>query len=681
MIDLTQQIKQKEKELEELRRELEKQVCTARIHTFVKSSGKIRVSFSKFDTNAVEILRRVPGRMYSGEDNIIDAVYLDDVLRSFEPLEAENRLIVNWDDKSKEEWTQWISQPDFRLSLKEKKSEVLIELGPKQIRQRAYLGSEIQSLQYNIGHQNFTFSVAEAFKFPTIVKNQYPNAKVEYSEELNKIIQEQVGKSALLSEVATAKNWPEIPNPFTGINPITNQVWDLKPHQRVAIKFSELLDDKALIAYDMGLGKTAIDIAIIELRGYKKVLIICPAKAKWNWRAEIKKFTGQDSRILSGEQPDDLAIDDIISNKYKYYIINYDILSRASITEEVDGKEEYLNKWAMVINLAKFEFFGVDESHRIKNTGSKRSKAVRAINMPHVTPLSGTFIVNRPGELFPNLQLVARDDFRDEGSFNARFMYSDGTAKNTKQLRELLGRYMIRRTWKDVYGEDLAPNRIQFTKDLSETARKHYEKILEGIYISLRRPDYRREVPSILAQLTRCNQICSADNCETSADLAIEALEETGKKVLIFSQYLESHAAIAEILGKSAIILNGRSADEERDTGEKAFQDPQSEIKFIISNLTEIFTWTEAHTVVFNDMWWTAKDHQQAEGRAFGRTNDPHSGNSYYIINEETTDEFRYGLLQRKLALFKEVIDGVANEQEEANSIAMALIEHLRNSL
>lgn len=680
MSSLDEQIAEAEQKLAELKKKKLEEPTTATIHAFVKSSGKIRVKFSKFHAEGIDVLRRIPSRVYLQEtqDNIISAVELPAILENLTRL----GITYSWRGENlEEEFNKWINQADIVLSLNEKKSEVLVEFGPKMVDQRLYIGDDIQTLSYNYLNKSYSFALAEAYKFPKLIEKYYPNAKVEYEEGLKEKIIEQTDRIKVLMEIANADDCPEIANPFIGLDS-SGEKLDLKPHQRVAVKFAQLNDYKALVAYDMGGGKTPIGIASAELGKFKKILVICPAPLKKNWQKEIKRFINQDALILSGSEPEEWQVDAIILGKYKYYIINYDIMSRSEITDiDENNKAESINKWALVLNAAGFDLFIVDESHRIKNMDSKRSKAVRALNMPHVIPLSGTPIVNRPSELFPSLNIINRENFNSFASFANAFMSSDGRPKNVKKLHEILSQYMIRRTWEQIYGKNLDPNRIPFTKELGPQARANYERILQGVYISLRNPNYQRNVTSILAELVRCKQICSADNVETTVDLAIEAAEETQKKVIIFSQFLDSQADIAKSLGKSSEIINGGVPDDKRYEIIEEFQRPDSRLKFLVTNILEGLTMTAAWTTIFNDLWWTPKDHRQAEGRAFGRVNDPHSGNSYYIQNENTIDEFIVALLEKKLATFKEVIDGVPQHQEMEKSIAMELIEHLRKSI
>lgn len=82
--------------------------------------------------------------------------------------------------------------------------------------------------------------------------------------------------------------------------------------------------------------------------------------------------------------------------------------------------------------------------------------------------------------------------------------------------------------------------------------------------------------------------------------------------------------------------------------------------------------------VIFNDLFWTPAGHSQCEGRAYGRLANPHPIDSYYVLTEGTIEEWIMELLARKMAMFEEVVDGVENARDADVSVAMELIERLR---
>jgi SWI/SNF-related matrix-associated actin-dependent regulator 1 of chromatin subfamily A len=125
------------------------------------------------------------------------------------------------------------------------------------------------------------------------------------------------------------------------------------PFQKAGIAYG-LDHENVLFGDEMGLGKTIQALGMINADdSINKVLIICPASLKLNWRNEAKKWLIKDygiSVIVSKDGWKDAHI----------VIINYDILKKFS-------KQIHAFEWDMLI---------VDESHYLKNNKSIRTKEV-----------------------------------------------------------------------------------------------------------------------------------------------------------------------------------------------------------------------------------------------------------------------------------------------------------------
>lgn len=663
---------------------------TITLSSFHQLSGSIKLnidniySFPNFHTYLETISGRV---IFSSREVNIPAIELS---KLFEYVERNNsasynpKIEITWIKKDHEAYELWISKPDLNVTLV--KNSIFLEFGPKYNYRSQYLFHFISGV--TILDKGYSIPISELYNLPNALVNVLgvTNSNINYSDEVSDLLFKQLESRKTIAELANATDAELDRNPFTQINPDTGELYFPKPHHRVAIKHAMLANGKDIIAYDMGTGKSGIGIAYAELKDYKRVLIICPASLKTNWRREIKKFMGKEAAVMQGVEPDALAMNTLLDEKTNYFIINYEILGRGVKDEEESErakKDIFVHKWVELLNTLHrikkgFDLTIIDEGHYIKNMGSKRSQAVLKMEFNDVLPMTGTPIVNRPNELYPLLHIIKPEVFKSPDRFAAQFTDRNGNPTNLNKLHEMLMPYMIRRTRKDIYGDSTDPEKIPFTKDLSPVAKVAYQKVMEGVYISLRDPNYIRNITSILAQLMRCKQVCSADNIKSSADLAMDALEDTGKKVLIFSQFKDSQIGIARIIGDSARVINGDVVDEVRYDFVDLFQQKNDKLQVIVTNIIEGLTLTEAHTVIFNDLWWTPKDHNQAEGRAFGRDNDPHGGNSYYIQNEDTIDEFITSLLVKKTGIFKSMIDGIRDSSNEQVDIVKGLIEHLR---
>src|SRR2546429_9437690 len=76
---------------------------------------------------------------------------------------------------------------------------------------------------------------------------------------------------------------------------------ELLPYQLDGIAFAAGAG-RAVLADDMGLGKTIQAIGVSELlvreAGISKVLVICPASVKSQWRNEIRRFFDRDCQLI-----------------------------------------------------------------------------------------------------------------------------------------------------------------------------------------------------------------------------------------------------------------------------------------------------------------------------------------------------------------------------------------------
>lgn len=637
--------------------------------------GTIGIKMEVYNEDILGILRSIPSRQYvaSTKLNVIKLKELSIFLHKMTRLDDTVR--IDWDEKVKQEYDTWLSRPDYFVDVYGKSKLRFIRRDTDV--HGLYLQG-IQSFTVDWNTREYIINQLEAYKLPNALSKCYPPVSVGYSDEAKEIITKQLEKRQAILTLATAEDCPEI---------VDKLLLPLKPVQKVAVKYLSSLDYRGIISYDVGMGKTPIAIATvreIEQRiGRKaKVLIVVPAPLKTNWRREIMKFTGDDVHILSGVKPDEITVNILFKPSHsQWFIINYDIIGRAEKSRDDSGNDHELMFWPKVLNLSNFDVIIYDEAHKVRNMDSQRSRGTLALEAPFVIPLTGTAVVNRPTDLYPLLHIIDRETFNNYANFTSSFLANDGrSVKNDKELRDMLTTYMIRRKRPPFDVE-----RISYTVELSPHAREVYNDILEGFYQSLLNPNFERDINSALAMLTRMKQCTSYDKIDDTVELAldfIDASEEGKDKVLIFSQFKDTCAAITSRLGMDALCITGDVPDKERYKIVDKFQsDPNAKALVVSTVASEGITLTAAHCVIFNDQLWTPAGHIQIEGRAFGRANDFHGGVLYNVLAENTVDQTIQEILNTKLATINKTVDGVESEAKLGESILKELITALRKGM
>ncbi|HQU42875.1 MAG TPA: SNF2-related protein, partial [Pirellulales bacterium] len=203
---------------------------------------------------------------------------------------------------------------------------------------------------------------------------------------------------------------------------------------------------RAILADDMGLGKTIQGVGAAELLAreadIKKVLVVCPASLKSQWRSEIHRFCQRDVQLIGGAARDRW---NQYANECFFTICNYEQVLRDILSVE-------RVKWDLII---------LDEGQRIKNWEAKTSNVIKSLKSRFALVLSGTPLENRLDDLYSVVQFI---DARRLGPgfrfFNKhRVIDEKGKVlgyKDLADLRQALKPVLLRRT-RDSVRLDLPP--------------------------------------------------------------------------------------------------------------------------------------------------------------------------------------------------------------------------------
>jgi SNF2 family DNA or RNA helicase len=280
-----------------------------------------------------------------------------------------------------------------------------------------------------------------------IARLQKAGREVFIYPDAEEFIQQRMAQKRLLAAMEEIRRDPEQ-------HPLRTSLLKthLLPYQMDGIAFA-LGAGRAILADEMGLGKTIQGVGTAELLareiGIRKVLVICPASLKSQWRNEIHKFCDRDVQLIAGAIAERSAQ---YSNDCFFTVCNYEQVIRD--LQSIDRAA-----WDLII---------LDEGQRIKNWESKTSRIVKCLRSRFALVLTGTPLENRLDDLFSVVQFV--DDRRLGPGFRFfnrhRIVDEKGKVlgyKNLGELRETLKPILLRRT-RDSVKLELPPRSVEIVR-------------------------------------------------------------------------------------------------------------------------------------------------------------------------------------------------------------------------
>ena len=432
-------------------------------------------------------------------------------------------------------------------------------------------------------------------------------------------------------------------------------------HQKESIQ--KLVENKKFIlADDMGLGKTTSTIIAALETGAKKVLIICPATLKINWKREIENYTDKSIFIAEGKN---------FSTEHDFVIINYDIIKNFHDTKR---------KAESQITDANFDLVVVDEAHYIKNPQAQRTKLINDLvkKVDRLWLLTGTPMTSRPIDYFNLLSLVDSPVAKNWMAYVIRYcsgyqfrvgprkVWNVMGASNLEELRDRTASLLLRRLKQDVL--DL-PDKI-ITPVYLRLKSKEYEELMGEYYNWYEKnPEESKSLTVQFTKLTKVRQIIADEKINQTIELAENILEQ-GKKVIIFCNFTNSLNKICEHFGKSAVKLDGSMTKPERQFAVDQFQENEK-IKVFVGNIKAAgvgITLTSAEAVIMNDLSFLPSDHSQAEDRAY-RYGQKNNVLVYYPIFENTIEGIIYDILNQKKNVIATVMGDIQNSADFVEEI------------
>lgn len=397
----------------------------------------------------------------------------------------------------------------------------------------------------------------------------------------------------------------------------------------------------------------------------KKVLIVCPASLKINWKREIEMYDPEKKiLIVEGRK---------WGSTFDYYIINYDIIKNYHSDEDSDEDVKLL------VN-ANFDLAIVDEAHYLSNPSANRTKLLNDVleKIPKVWLLTGTPMTSRPINYFNLLKIIRSPLTLNWQTYVKRYcngfqfkvgkkkIWRTSGATNLDELRELTRNNVLRRLKTDIL--DL-PDKLVSPVYLELDNKMYNEELDEFIRITKE----QKNSDTLSVQLNRLmpvRKIIANEKIPYTCELIDKCLEQN-KKVIILTNFTSTLDQLHERYKKNSVVLDGRMSKDRRQESVDKFQN-DDKITVFIGNIKAAgvgITLTAAEVVIMNDLSFVPADHAQGEDRAY-RYGQKKSVSVYYPVFENTIEMIIYNILQSK----KNVIDQVMGDGEFSDSFAKELL-------
>jgi len=346
----------------------------------------------------------------------------------------------------------------------------------------------------------------------------------------------------------------------------------------------------ALLALEMGVGKTLVALMVLAAMAARRVLICCPLRVVPVWQQQIERHLDLPLIVVT---LDDTA--GSVANKKKLaeeklrlaeatgrplaVIINYDSVWRAPFAEWAEQQQ-----WDLII---------ADESHRLKAPGGKASLAFKRLRSRARArlALTGTPLPHSPLDAYAQFRFLNQTIFGPSfAAFRQKYAVMGGFQKKQvtgfQHLDELeaLMKTITFRVSKDVL--DLPPEtHVTYECDLSAEALRVYRDLEEDFVAEVR--DGRVTAANAMVKLLRLQQVAGGwvktDDGQyrrvdsAKQNLLADTFEDigAGEPVVVFCRFhadLDAVHEAAKTAGFESLELSGR-----RDQL-KLWQDGQAQV-------------------------------------------------------------------------------------------------------
>ncbi len=411
----------------------------------------------------------------------------------------------------------------------------------------------------------------------------------------------------------------------------------------------------AILADEMGLGKTMQAITAIRLLvrngEARSVLLVCPKPLVSNWKREFEQWAPEiPLLVIEGDQGRRRWQWE--QAQFPVKVANYELLPRDREVLESAGPD---GRPAVT-----FDLVVLDESQRIKNRAGATSQAVRSIVRRRSWALTGTPVENSTEDL------VGIFEFLSPG-----FLPPD---MKPSRMGRTIADFVLRRT-KDQVLTDLPPKLIRDAElELTPEQRETYSLAENEGVLRLTEMGDAAAIQHVFELVLRLKQICNFDPVSGAStkmerlEADLEEIADSGRKAIVFSQWVSTLEQIAGRLGRfSPLLFHGKIPSARRDEVIRRFREDSRHVVLLMSygagsvGLNLQF----ASYVFLFDRWWNPAVEDQAINRAHRiGAGGPVTVTRFLAV--DTIEQRINAVLEEKRRLFETIFSAVPGPRKLA---------------
>lgn len=525
------------------------------------------------------------------------------------------------------------------------------------------------------------------------------------------------GKKKRISEENVNERFMRLPQAFRSA---------LLPFQVEGVRYAIRRNCRCLIADEMGLGKTVQAIALsLCYRDKWPILVVVPASLRLCWAEEFEKW-------IPDLYPNDIHVVFDSSDKIrtgidsksfpKITIISYQMLRQLSCKHCIRFNDRNdaspCNHDSCMASLG-WKLVIVDESHSLgtstsEEKDSQMTNSVRATsrNAEHLIFLSGTPSLNKPFDLFNQIDMIRNDILPTKrGTFGSvycdrrsipceyavgGYRYDYSGLSRTFELHLLLKQeVMIRRMKKDI--ADQLPRKLRQVVRLPEPSEKDWPEFFQIVKNEFGENQKIEISPMQRVGIAKCDVACQWLFEKLNLTFG-GCRSKNPMKIVIFAHHKKVMNKIAAKLDQKFTEIEGQSKGEMSDILEEldyvridgdtdAHSRHQAVLKFRHSQNIRIalvsvtaggtgLDFSSASAVAFFEIPPQACLARQAEDRVH-RRGQKNLVNIFYLCATNTYDDRRWQSLNKSLQKVDCVHDGpshIENNEELTNSKRKGLV-------